>query len=56
MVLFYLIRKVIIITNTSLGIGVFVGRKLARYLHNTGKNFYDLDQRTINEYKIYFFD
>jgi len=34
----------------------FVGRKLARYLHNTGKNFYDLDQRTINEYKIYFFD
>lgn len=34
----------------------FVGRELARYLHNQNKNFYDLDQRVINEYKASFFD
>jgi zinc D-Ala-D-Ala carboxypeptidase len=34
----------------------FVGRDLARYLHNQGKNFYDLDQRVIDEYKVSFFD
>ena len=34
----------------------FVSRDLARYLHDEGKNFYDLDQREINEYKVSFFD
>lgn len=34
----------------------FVGRDLARKLHEEGKNFYDLDQREIDEYLISFFD
>ncbi|MEJ0053249.1 MAG: M15 family metallopeptidase [bacterium] len=34
----------------------FVGVKLARYLHNQDKNFYDLDQRTIDSYLISIFD
>ena len=34
----------------------FVGRQLAQYLHNQGKHFYDLDQRTIDQYLISFFD
>lgn len=34
----------------------FVGRDLARYLHNEGKNFYDLDQREIDEYLVELFD
>ncbi len=34
----------------------FVGVKLATYLHNEGKNFYDLDQRTIDNYLINIFD
>ncbi len=34
----------------------FVGIKLATYLHNQGKNFYDLDQRTIDTYLVNFFD
>jgi D-alanyl-D-alanine carboxypeptidase len=34
----------------------FVGRALAQRLHQEGKNFYDLDQREIDEYLISFFD
>jgi zinc D-Ala-D-Ala carboxypeptidase len=34
----------------------FVGVKLATDLHNQGKNFYDLDQRTIDEYLVNIFD
>ena len=34
----------------------FVGRKLARMLHREEKNFYDLDQREIDEYLINIFD
>jgi len=34
----------------------FVGVKLAEDLHNSGKNFYDLDQREIDEYLVYIFD
>ncbi len=34
----------------------FVGVKLATDLHNQGKNFYDLDQRTIDTYLVNFFD
>ena len=34
----------------------FVGRGLAEKLHQEGKNFYDLDQREIDEYLISFFD
>ena len=34
----------------------FVGVALATYLHNTGKNFYDLDQRTIDTYLVNIFD
>ncbi|MEA2112835.1 MAG: M15 family metallopeptidase [Patescibacteria group bacterium] len=34
----------------------FVGVKLATQLHNDGKNFYDLEQRDIDEYLIYLFD
>ncbi|MFH0846234.1 MAG: D-alanyl-D-alanine carboxypeptidase family protein [Patescibacteria group bacterium] len=34
----------------------FVGVKLATYLYNQGKNFYDLDQRTIDEYLVNLFD
>ena len=34
----------------------FVGRALATNLHREGKNFYDLDQREIDEYLISFFD
>ncbi|MEI6304408.1 MAG: M15 family metallopeptidase [Candidatus Taylorbacteria bacterium] len=34
----------------------FVGIKLATDLHNQGKNFYDLDQRTIDAYLVNFFD
>lgn len=34
----------------------FVGRDLARYLQNEGKNFYDLDQREIDNYLVKFFD
>ncbi len=34
----------------------FVGIKLAKYLHNQDKNFYDLDQRKIDEYLVYLFD
>jgi len=34
----------------------FVGRDLAKELHADGKNFYDLDQREIDEYQISFFD
>jgi LAS superfamily LD-carboxypeptidase LdcB len=34
----------------------FVGVKLATDLHNQGKNFYDLDQRTIDSYLVNFFD
>jgi zinc D-Ala-D-Ala carboxypeptidase len=34
----------------------FVGRKLADKLHEDGKNFYDMDQRDIDEYQISFFD
>lgn len=34
----------------------FVGRALAARLHQEGKNFYDLDQREIDEYLISFFD
>jgi D-alanyl-D-alanine carboxypeptidase len=34
----------------------FVGIKLATHLHNTGKNFYDLDQREIDEYLIDMFE
>lgn len=34
----------------------FVGKKLANDLHKQGKNFYDLDQRAIDEYLVNFFD
>ena len=34
----------------------FVGIKLATDLHNEGKNFYDLDQRTIDSYLVNIFD
>lgn len=34
----------------------FVGKRLARNLHNKDKNFYDLTQREIDEYIIYLFD
>jgi len=34
----------------------FVGRALAEELHQEGKNFYDLDQREIDQYLISFFD
>ena len=34
----------------------YVGIKLANDLHNQGKNFYDLDQRTIDTYLVNFFD
>lgn len=34
----------------------FVGRDLARDLHDDGKNFYDLDQREIDPYLIDLFD
>lgn len=34
----------------------FVGVKLATDLHNQGKNFYDLDQRAIDEYLVNVFD
>jgi D-alanyl-D-alanine carboxypeptidase len=34
----------------------FVGRELAKKLHEEGKNFYDLDQREIDQYLISFFD
>lgn len=32
----------------------YVGIKLATYLHNQGKHFYDLDQRQIDEYLVSF--
>lgn len=34
----------------------FVGEDLAKYLHKKNQYFYDLDQRTINEYLISIFD
>jgi LAS superfamily LD-carboxypeptidase LdcB len=34
----------------------FVGRALAEKLHQEGKNFYDIDQREIDQYLISFFD
>lgn len=34
----------------------FVGVALAKKLHDDGEHFYDLDQRTINNYLISFFD
>jgi LAS superfamily LD-carboxypeptidase LdcB len=34
----------------------FVGVKLATDLHNQGKNFYDMDQRTIDTYLLNIFD
>lgn len=34
----------------------FVGIALATYLHNEGKNFYDLDQREIDNYLVKFFE
>ncbi len=34
----------------------FVGEDLARYLHRNDKNFYDLDQRTIDTYLVSLFD
>lgn len=34
----------------------FVGRALAQKLHADGKNFYDLDQRDIDQYRATFFD
>ena len=34
----------------------FVGRALADKLHQDGRNFYDLDQREIDQYLISFFD
>ena len=34
----------------------YVGVSLATRLHNEGKNFYDADQRTIDEYLTVFFD
>ncbi|MDQ5957914.1 MAG: VanY protein [Patescibacteria group bacterium] len=34
----------------------FVGKDLARDLHKSGKNFYDLDQRELDKYLVEFFD
>jgi D-alanyl-D-alanine carboxypeptidase len=34
----------------------FVGVKLATYLHNQGKSFYDLDQKAIDAYLVSIFD
>ncbi len=34
----------------------FVGRSLAEKLYQEGKNFYDIDQREIDQYLIFFFD
>ncbi len=34
----------------------FVGVKLATYLHDNNKNFYDMDQRDIDAYLVNFFD
>ncbi|MBU1046721.1 M15 family metallopeptidase [Patescibacteria group bacterium] len=34
----------------------FVGVKLATYLHNNNKNFYDLEQREIDEYLVNLFE
>lgn len=34
----------------------YVGVKFATYLHDQGKNFYDLDQRKIDEYLVSVFD
>ena len=34
----------------------FVGVKLATYLHDKNKNFYDMDQREIDEYLVSIFD
>ena len=34
----------------------FVGTELSTYLRNTGKSFYDLDQRELDEYLINIFD
>ena len=34
----------------------FVGEDLARDLHKSGKNFYDLDQRTLDPYLVKIFD
>ncbi len=34
----------------------YVGVKLATYLHNRNKNFYDLEQRQIDEYLVNIFD
>lgn len=34
----------------------FVGRELANVLKEQGKNFYDLEQREIDRYLLYFFD
>lgn len=34
----------------------FVGRALAQKLHDEGKNFYNLDQREIDQYLVSFFD
>ncbi|MEK7609692.1 MAG: D-alanyl-D-alanine carboxypeptidase family protein [Patescibacteria group bacterium] len=34
----------------------FVGVKLATYLHDQKKNFYDLDQRTIDDYLVNFYE
>jgi len=34
----------------------FVGRALAKKLHDDGKNFYDLDQREIDKYLVSLFD
>jgi len=38
------------ITNSSHGTGASSGKDLAVYLYDRGKNFYDLDQRTIDTY------
>lgn len=34
----------------------YVGKKLAKYLHNEDLNFYDVDQRKIDEYLVTLFD
>lgn len=34
----------------------FVGKSLAKYIHNENKSFYDLDQRAIDNYLINIFD
>ncbi len=34
----------------------FVGVQLATYLHDTGKNFYDMDQREIDKYLVNIFE